>query len=136
MLVFKKTSFTCSWNQGILAPLLTTSRTVLYFTGVFMLKGKQLLNKTDTQNFPQKCLFTLRMTRVFLSEWIWWNFYQNFHDHDTRLAWIEKQLIPTGHFILNSESDFAHISTPASMTDSSMNLGNRNKGFLVVPNFP
>ena len=67
---FKKTSFKCLQNQGFLAILFTTSRTVLYFTGIFMLNGKQLLNKTDKQNFPQKCLFTLRMTRVFINVWM------------------------------------------------------------------
>ena len=49
---------------------------------------------------------------------------------------LKKQLITPGHFVLNSESDFAHISTPGSLTDSSMNLGSRIKGFLMVPNFP
>ena len=51
-------------NQGILATLFTTSRTVfyIYFTGIFMLNGKQLLNKTDTQNFSQNHLFTVRMS--------------------------------------------------------------------------
>ena len=53
-----------------------------------------------------------------------------------KLAWIEKQLIPPGYLVLNCESDFAHISNPGSLTDSSMNLGGRNKGFLMVPNFP
>ena len=64
MLVFKNTSFKCLQNQGILATLFTTSRTVFYtyFTGIFMLNGKQLLNKTDTQNFSQNCLFTVRMS--------------------------------------------------------------------------
>ena len=57
----------CVQNQGILATLFTTSRTVLYLTGTFMLIGKQLLNKSDTQNFPQKCLFTHRMTRVCIN---------------------------------------------------------------------
>ena len=47
-----------------------------------------------------------------------------------------KQLIPPEYFGLNSESDFAHISTPESLTASSMNMGSRNKGFLMVPNFP
>ena len=56
------------------------------------------------------------------------------YDHDTRLAWIEKQLIPPGYFVLNSESDFAHISTTGSLTDGSMNLGGRKKGFVMVPN--
>ena len=49
---------------------------------------------------------------------------------------FEKQLIPPGYFILNSESDFAHISTTASLTDGSINLSSRNEGFLIVPNFP
>ena len=71
-----------------------------------------------------------------MSEWIWWYFYRNFHDHDTRLAWIEEQVIPPGHFVLNSEKDFAHISSPGSLTDNSMNLGSIKKGFLMVPNFP
>ena len=76
-----------------------------------MLNGKQLLNNTDIQNFPQKCLFILRMIGVFINVYkrIWWYFYQNFHDHDTRLVWIEKQLIPPGYSILNSETDFAYI---------------------------
>ena len=30
-----------------------------------MLNGKQLLNKTDIQNFPPKCLFTLRMISFY-----------------------------------------------------------------------
>ena len=58
------------------------------------------------------------------------------HGHDTRLAWIEKQLVPPGHFILYSESDFAHISTSGLLTNSNMNLGGRNKGLLMVPKFP
>ena len=70
MLFFKKTLLKCLQNQGILATLFTTSRTVLYFTGIFMLNGKQLLNKTVTENFPQKCLFTLRMIRVFINVWM------------------------------------------------------------------
>ena len=60
---FKKTSFKCLQNQGFLATLFTTSRTVLYFTGIFMLNGKQLLNKTNTQ----KCWSTLRMARVLIN---------------------------------------------------------------------
>ena len=35
-----------------------------------MLNGRQLLNKTDTQIFPQKCLFTLRMIGVFINVWM------------------------------------------------------------------
>ena len=62
-----------------------------------------------------------------MSEWIWWYFYGNFH---------EEQVIPPGHFVLNSEKDFAHISSPGSLTDNSMNLGSIKKGFLMVPNFP
>ena len=58
------------------------------------------------------------------------------YDYGTRLAWIENQLIPPGYFVLNSESDFAQISTTESVTDGSMNLGGINKGFLMVPNFP
>ena len=57
-------------GQGILAAEFTTSRTVLYFTGIFMLNGKQLFNKTDVQNFPPKCLFTLKMIRVFIHVWL------------------------------------------------------------------
>ena len=75
-------------NQGILATLFTTSRTVFYtyFTGIFMLNGKQLLNKTDTQNLSQNCLFTVRMSFYkCLNE-----YGGSFHDHDTRLAWTEK----------------------------------------------
>ena len=62
--------------------------------------------------------------------------FTNIYDHDTRLAWIEKQLIPPGYFVLNSETNFAHISTTGSLTDGSMNLGGRNDRFLMVPNFP
>ena len=51
-------------------------------------------------------------------------------------GWLEKQLIPPGYFVLNSESNFAHISTTRSLTDGSMNLGDRNEGFLTVPNSP
>ena len=37
----------------------TISRTVLYFTGIFMLNGKQLLNKNDTQIFLKNvCLLS------------------------------------------------------------------------------
>ena len=68
--VFKKTSFKCLQGQGILATEFTTSRTLLYFIGIFMLNGKQLLNKIDVQNFPQKCLFTLKMIRVFIHVWL------------------------------------------------------------------
>ena len=58
------------------------------------------------------------------------------YDHGTRLASIEKQLISPAYFVLNPESDFAHIFTTGSLTDGSMNLGGRNEGFLMVPNFP
>ena len=56
------------------------------------------------------------------------------YDHNTKLTWTEKQLIPQAYFVLNSESDFTHISSTGSLTDSS--LGGRNEGFLMVPNFP
>ena len=58
------------------------------------------------------------------------------YDHSTRLAWVEIQLTPPGYFVLNSESDFAHIFTTGLLTDGSMNLGGRNEDFLMVPNFP
>ena len=63
---FKKTSFKCLQNQGFLATLFTTSRTVLYFTGIFMLNGKQFLNKTYKIS-PKNIFFTLRMIRVFVN---------------------------------------------------------------------
>ena len=50
-------------------------------------------------------------------------------------AWIEKQLIPSGCFVLNSESDFSHISTTRSQAGGNINLGGGNKGFLTVPTF-
>ena len=46
------------------------------------------------------------------------------------------QLTPPGYFVLNSESDFAHIFTTGLLTDGSINLGGRNEDFLMVPNFP
>ena len=49
---------------------------------------------------------------------------------------IEKQLIPPGYFVLNSESDFSLISTTGSLTDGGMNLGGRIEDFLMVSNFP
>ena len=49
------------------------------------------------------------------------------------LAWTEKQLIPPGCFVLNSESDFAHISTTGSRAGGSINLGGGNKSFFMVP---
>ena len=58
MLVFKKTYFECLENQGILATLFTICRTVLYFTGIFMLNGKQLLNNNDTQIFPKNVVYS------------------------------------------------------------------------------
>ena len=70
-----------------------------------------------------------------MSEWICWYFYQNL-DHGTSLAWVEMQLTPPGYFVLNSESDFAHIFTTGLLTDGSINLGGRNEDFLMVPNFP
>ena len=64
------------------------------------------------------------------------NTFAKIYDRDTRLAWIDEQLIPPGYFVMNSESDFAHISTTGSLTDGRMNLGSRNEGFLMVQNFP
>ena len=64
------------------------------------------------------------------------NTFTKIYDHDTRLAYIEKQVIPPGYFVLNSEGGFAHISTTGSQADGSMNLGDRNESFLMVQNFP
>ena len=66
----------------------------------------------------------------------WDLLFTNIYDLDTRLAWIDQQLIPPGYFVMNPESDFAHISTTGSLTDGSMNLSSRNEGFLMVPKFP
>ena len=70
VLVFQKTSFKCFRNQGILVIEFTISQTILYFAGIFMLNGKQLLNKTNTQTFPKKYLFALRIIRVFINVWM------------------------------------------------------------------
>ena len=67
---FKRTSFKSLWGQGILGTWFTTGRTELFFTGIFMLNEKQLLYKTDVQNFSKKGLFTRRMKRVFISVWL------------------------------------------------------------------
>ena len=131
---FKKHLLKWLWNQGILATLFTTIRTVLYFTGVFMLNGKQLLNKPDTQNFPPKCLFTLRMT----------NFYKCLNEYDVTFTEIFMITIKCWHELKNSQygKDILHwiqrvtLPTFLPQCDSSMNLGSRNKGFLMVPNFP
>ena len=62
-----------------------------------MLNGKQLLNKTDTQNFPQKCLFTLRMIAGFINVWMnmvvllpkfSWSQYKDTHN-TSRIFFIE-----------------------------------------------
>ena len=62
-----------------------------------MLNGKQLLNKTDTQNFPQKCLFTLRMITGFINVWMnmvvllpkfSWSQYKDTHN-TSRIFFIE-----------------------------------------------
>ena len=109
-------------NQGILATLFTTSRTVFYtyFTGIFMLNGKQLLNKTDKQNFPQKCLFTLRMTRVFINVWM------NMMVLLPKFSWSRykvgmnwKTVNSSRIFCIKFRSDFAYIFTPGSLTNSS-----------------
>ena len=57
--------FKCLRNQGILDTLFTTSRTVLYFYSYFYAEWK-IVVKIFTKKLPQKCLFTLRMTRVFI----------------------------------------------------------------------
>ena len=51
-------------------------------------------------------------------------------------GWHESKTIPPGYFVLSSESNFAHISNARSLNDGNMNLGGRNKSFLIVPNFP
>ena len=63
------------------------------------------------------------------------NTFTKIYDHDTRLAYIEKQVIPPGYFVFNSERGFAHISTTGSQADGSMNLGDRNESFLMVQKF-
>ena len=65
VLTSKKISFKCLRGQRTLGTQFTTSRTALWFTCIFMLNQKQLLNKTGAQNFLKKCLFTLRMIIVF-----------------------------------------------------------------------
>ena len=139
MLVFKKSSFKCLQNQGILATLFTTSRTVLYFACIFMLNGKQLLNKTDTQNVPKKCLVTLRMTRVFINVWMnmvvlllkfSWSWYK------LAMNWKTVNTYRTFRIEFKEWLCPQWLSTPGSLTDSSINLGGRNKGFLMVPSFP
>ena len=47
--------------------LVYNQKTILYITGIFVLNGTQLLNKIDTQNFHQKCLFILRIISVFIN---------------------------------------------------------------------
>ena len=43
--------------------------------------------------------------KSFQNEYL--NTFTKIYDHDTRLAYIEKQLIPPGYFVLNSERGFA-----------------------------
>ena len=58
VLVFQKTSFKCFRNQGILVIEFTISQTILYFAGIFMLNGKQLLNKTNTNVSPKMFVYS------------------------------------------------------------------------------
>ena len=39
---------------------------------------------------------------------------------------MEKQLIPQGYFILNSDYGFVHISKTGSLTNGNTDLGSRN----------
>ena len=119
-------------------PLCLQPADLYYILPVFLHWMGKLLNKTDTQNFPQKCLFTLRMTGVFINVWMnmvvllrkfswsWYKVGMNWRTSNTsRTFCIEFR-----------ERLFAHISSPGSLTDNSMNLGSIKKGFLMVPNFP
>ena len=51
-----------------------------------MLNGKQLLNKTNTQTLPQKCLFTLRMISFYKCLNEYGGTFTKIFDHGTRLA--------------------------------------------------
>ena len=108
---------------------------VLYFTGIFILNGKQLLNKSDIPKFYPK-MFTLRMIRVFIKTSL------NMVILLPKCSWsrykvvMNRKTIPPGYLALNSEGDYAHISTTRSLTDGNMNLGGGNKSFLMVSNFP
>ena len=64
---------------------------------------------------------------VVLLPKFWWSQYKVSMNQNT---------IPPGYLVLNSESDYAHISTTRSLTDGNMNLGGGNKSFLMVSNFP
>ena len=96
---------------------------------------EKLLNKTDTKFSPKMFVYSQDDKR----------FYKCLNEYGgtftkifmiTIQGWHEKQLIPPVYFALNSESDFAQISTTGSLTDGSMNLGSRNESFLMMPNFP
>ena len=42
-------------------------------------------------------------------------------------AWMEKHLMPSEYFVLNSKSDFIHISSTGSLTDGNMELGSESQ---------
>ena len=50
----------------------------------------------------------------------------------TKFSWswykvgMNRKTIPPGYFVLNSDTNFAHISTTRSLTDGKMNLGSGN----------
>ena len=60
---------------------------MLYFTGIFMLNGKQLLNKADIKNFHKRCLFTLRMI----------SFYKDLTEYGGTLTKIFRNVIQDWH---------------------------------------
>lgn len=69
-----------------------------------------------------------------MPDWICWNFYLTFHDHNTGIDMNRKTVNASRVFVQNSESDFAHTSTTfLLLTDSNMELGNRKR--FSVSNF-
>lgn len=91
------------------------------------------LSKTDPQNFPRKCLFTLRMIRNFIN--VWMNLVVLLSTAQGPAS-ITKHSIPPEYFVLNSESGFTHFSTTGSLTKDNTEYGSENKDLLKVPNFP
>ena len=127
----EKLAWNCPGNLN-----LPYCRSMLYFTDIFILNEKQLLNKSDITIFYPKCLFTLRMIRVFIKTSL------NMVVLLPKCSWsrykvvMNRKTIPPGYLALNSEGDYAHISTTRSPADGNMNLGGGNKSFLMVSNFP
>lgn len=98
-------------------------------------KKRDVIKSKIKRNFPQKCLFTFKIVRVFVNVWLKLVLSPNLsasRSNDRH----ERKNRTFGILLHGIESGFALIATTFTLTDGNKELGSGNTGFLRVLNFP